>query len=337
MVRKFTNLVTLPLPLLSFLAIPFVGGSSSTVNFVIFWFIWSALVASHDPLTVEIGGLALIRTLFFLLPALGFLAFDCALPGMSKKLKASGRSQLPLHLGRDKLLHVVAVAVCNVLLSVVVQGGLELLATRLLHLRSLVRVTAMVPLPWNLVKDVVKGYILQGVLRYFIHRHLLHTYASPCQKNHLAWTHSLSFPLSIAAAYDHPMNYLLLSWLPVVLPAYFFRFHVLSLHIITAIVSLQELLVFSGYTVLPLPILLGGMARRQEDHFDSTAAGKPGNFGQLGLLDLFLGTTCADDDDVVADAQQEADRHNVKERVEDKVNAAAGTRRRSNRRGRGRA
>lgn len=42
---KVTSFLTLPLPLLSFLAIPLYGGSSTTVSLVFFYLTWSALVS----------------------------------------------------------------------------------------------------------------------------------------------------------------------------------------------------------------------------------------------------------------------------------------------------
>jgi len=115
-----------------------------------------------------------VRTIFFLLPALAFLAFDCAAPNVSKGIKAKGEKHLPSQLSRNKLVEVAAVATLNVLLSVALQGGLELFATKVLHLRSLLKVTAAVPLPWSTAKDVLRGLLLRGTLRYIAHRFLLH-------------------------------------------------------------------------------------------------------------------------------------------------------------------
>lgn len=47
-VSKATSLATLPLPLLSFLVLPFYGGSSTTVSLVFFYLTWSALVLRYD-------------------------------------------------------------------------------------------------------------------------------------------------------------------------------------------------------------------------------------------------------------------------------------------------
>lgn len=323
LISKVTSFVALPLPLLSFLALPFFGGSPATVNLVIFYLTWSALVASHGPLTVEVGGTLLVRLFCFLLPALGFLAFDCVLPNLSKGIKARGEKQLPLRLSRNKLVEIAGVAAFNVLLSVAIQGGLELLSTEVLHVRSLLKVTSLVPLPWTILKDVAKGIAMRAVLRYSAHRYLLHTYNTPLKTWHRQWQHSIELPFSLLAAYDHPVNYLLSQWLPVFLPAYVFRFHVLTWHILLAVASLEELFVYSGYAVLPSSIVLAGMARRTDAHFVAVQDGKyVGNFGHLGLLDFVCGTTCKDEVDVVDDLQSEATKHRFQEHAEDAVQAA---------------
>lgn len=328
-ISKVTSFVSLPLPLLSFLVLPFLGGSSTTINLVFFYLTWTSLVATHDPLTVELYGTLLVRLLFYLLPALGFLAFDSFVPAFSKGIKARGERQLPTQLHRNKLLEVVGVAVVNVLLPVVVQGGLELWTTHGMHLRSLLKVTTIVPLPWTIAKDVAWGLALRGGLRYAIHRFLLHTYASPLKTWHCQWQHSVELPFSLIAAYDHPVNHLLSQWLPVFLPAYLWRFHVLTWHILLAIVSLEDLFVYSGYAVLPSNIVLAGMARRTDAHFDTVFNGKRiGNFGHLGLLDFVCRTTCEDSVNVVDDMQSETEKHHLRQRAKDVVQSSqAGVRR----------
>lgn len=278
---------------------------------------------SHDHLTIELYGTLAIRCFLFLLPALGFLGFDCIVPKISRRVKARGREHLPLRLGRDKLLRIAGIAVGNVLLSILLQTFMEILFSRILHLRSLIKVSPTIPLPWSMAKDILGGLVLRGLVHYLIHRYYLHTYDTVLKSWHLGWQHSIDFPFSIVAAYDHPVNYLLAVWMPTILPAYLFRWHVLTWHLFTALTSLEELFVFSGYSVLPSTIILAGMARRTEAHFDSVKAGKDvGNFGRLGLMDLVIGSSCQDEEDVLDDLDQEVEKHNVKERAQGTVNSA---------------
>ncbi|KAK3056137.1 hypothetical protein LTR09_002643 [Extremus antarcticus] len=313
---KITSLLSLPLPFLSFLALPFFGTSTTTINLVFFYLTWSALVLSHDQLTVELYGTLAVRLLCFVLPACGFLGFDCLVPSLSKSIKNRGASQSPLPLGRKKLLEVVGFSLLNVCLALVLQAALEFFFTDILHTRSILKVTSAVPWPLTMLKDVAMGLAIRGVLIYLIHRFLLHTYDSPLRTWHLQWQHSVRLPFSLIAAYDHPVNYLISQWLPMYLPAYIFRFHVLTWHLFVALCSLEELFVYSGYSVLPSSIILGGMARRTDEHFAVVHKGKTtGNFGRFGILDLVCGTTCSNEDDAVDDMQAEAEKHNVQERA----------------------
>ena len=116
---------------------------------------------------------------------------------------------------------------------------------------------------------------------------------------------------------------LLLHWLPAFLPAYLFRFHVLTWHFFIALCSLEELFVFSGYSVLPSTIILLGMARRNDEHFDVVYEGDDvGNFGRTGILDFCCGTSCQGEDDAMDDIQKEVEKHQVQERAEGALNGA---------------
>lgn len=320
---KLTGLLSLPLPFLSFLAFPFFGGTSTTISVAFFYLTWTSLVLSRDQLSIEFYGTLIARLLCFLLPALGFLAFDCALPGMSKNLKARGREHSPLKLDRKVLAEIAGVATFNVLLGVLLQVALEVLSTRVFHLKSILRVTVGVDLPWNIIKDVARGFVLRGVVHYVVHRYVLHTHESPLKSWHKAWQHRVSLPFSIVAAYDHPMNYLLAQWLPAFLPAYLFRFHVFTWCLFLGLCSLEELFIFSGYTVLPSTIMLVGMAQRCDGHFASVHDGpEVGNYGRWGVLDLFCGTGCRSGDDIADDLQEEAEKHNVESRTKSAVKGA---------------
>jgi hypothetical protein len=261
--------------------------------------------------------------LCYLLPALAFLAFDLGLPDISKNVKARGKRQLPGNLSRQRLIRLATVAVGNVILAILVQAALEVVVTRILHLRSLIKVTTILPLPLTIVVDILKGLACRSALSYFVHRYLLHTFDSPLKSWHKQWQHSVTAPFSLLSSYDHPINYLLHSWLPTFLPAYLFRWHVLTWHAFLIITSLEELFVFSGYAVLPSSIILTGMARRSEAHFDSVQnRGQVGNYGHLGLLDFCLGTACKHEDDIIDDVKSEADKHRLQDRIDAAVQAA---------------
>ncbi|KAK6443361.1 hypothetical protein LTR95_000187 [Oleoguttula sp. CCFEE 5521] len=292
LVSKVTSFISLPLPLLSFLALPVFGGTSTSVNLLLFWITWSSLILTHDPLNVEAYGTLAVRLLFFLLPALAFLGFDAAVPGASKGIKAYGDKHLPSSLGRERILKIAGIATLNVLVAVALQAALEVLTTDFLHGRSILKVTSMVPLPWNIAKDLLKGVALRGVTHYLVHRYLLHTYKSPLKTWHLKWQHSVPF-----------------------LPAYLFRFHVLTWHIFVALISLEDLFINSGYAVLPSSIILAGMARRTDAHFITAKRGDVCNFGHTGFLDLVFGTACKDTTTLAGDLEEENEVHHLGERA----------------------
>lgn len=147
------------------------------------------------------------------------------------------------------------------------------------------------------------------MFQYYIHRFILHP-SSPnyISKLHNAYFHSITSPYSFATHYDHPLSYILFRFLPTYLPAALFRTHLLTYLLFLAIISLEETLTLSGYSTVP-GIMLGGIARRQDLH--SQGRGK-GNFAPWGLLDWVHGTSIGPD--VIDDAKDEADKHNVKER-----------------------
>lgn len=108
--------------------------------------------------------------------------------------------------------------------------------------------------------------------------------------------------------------------------------------LLLGVFSLEEVFTYSGYNVLPSTIMLKGMARRVDAHMLSEGKG---NYGPLGVMDWFHGTTLGAD--VMDDLQQEMEKHNVQERTGkaidgagDTANGLAGKLRDKARKGRGR-
>lgn len=87
-----------------------------------------------------------------------------------------------------------------------------------------------------------------------------------------------------------------------------FRLHLLTYLVLESLVSLEETLALSGYAAIP-GIMLGGIARRQDQHNQSQGKG---NFAPWGLMDWIHGTSIGAD--VVDDMKDEAEKHNVAER-----------------------
>ncbi|KAL8839417.1 MAG: hypothetical protein Q9170_001757 [Blastenia crenularia] len=304
----------LSIPALSFLLIPTFSSYSTSLNLLFFYVTWSTLILSNSPLKVEVLGTLSIRVLFYLLPALGFLAFDGAAPNLAVKVKEQGETALPMgdEQGgpKGRWWKVALVSTANVLLGVAIQSGVELFFTKVLHIRSALRISTSLPMPWAIAIDLIRGLFLREILSYALHRYALHHPDSPLTDYHMNWQHTISAPYSFVANYDHPLAYIVHVFLPTYLPALLFRFHLLTYHMYLAIVSLEETFAYSGYNILPSGLILGGIARRQERHL--MGEGK-GNYGCFGIVDFVAGTTLGED--VVDDIREEAENTHVQERV----------------------
>ena len=162
----------LSIPALSFLIIPTFSSYSTSLNLLFFYLTWSTLILSNSPLKIELVGTLAIRILFYILPSLGFLAFDSSAPKLAAGIKEHGEDALPLSDGpRDKKgrwWKIALVSVGNVLLGVALQAGIELLFTQVMHIRSALRITTTIPLPWSIALDLVKGLLLREVSGFLI-------------------------------------------------------------------------------------------------------------------------------------------------------------------------
>ncbi|KAI9814415.1 MAG: hypothetical protein M1827_003271 [Pycnora praestabilis] len=292
--------VVASLPILSFLMIPSMGSYSTSLNLLFFYMTWSTLILSHSPLNIELLGTLAIRALFFILPSTLFLIFDSAIPSVAVNLKAQGEVALPVRTssGEEKRSKrtpwwaVVALAVLNILMGVALQAGVEYLFTEVIKIRSALKVTTTLPMPWGIAKDLARGLALREVMQYYIHRYALHSPSSPVASLHESWQHSIEAPYSFVAHFDHPLTWFLWRWLPTYGPAIIFRFHLLTYFLLLIIVSFEETFSFSGYSTLPSALILGRIARKQDIHLMS---GGKGNFAPLGLMDWIHGTSIGSD------------------------------------------
>lgn len=127
-------------------------------------------------------GTLAIRTLFFILPSLLFLLFDSIIPSVSVSFKTQGESALPTRTsggsrrgGRSQWYQVIGLSLFNIVLCIGIQSGVELLFTEVIGIRSALKVTTTLPMPWSILKDVGRTLVLREVC--FIKFH--------CQRNRL--------------------------------------------------------------------------------------------------------------------------------------------------------
>lgn len=155
------------IPFLSFLLIPTVSSYSTSLNLLFFYITWSTLVWSHPPLKVELVGTAAVRVIFYLIPSVLFFLFDVLLPSAAIVLKAQGEVGLPSGSKRrksgKKVYKVAGWAVFNLLLSIAVQWGIEYLLTKVLGIKSALKVSTTLPMPWGIAKDLLKGMLSREV------------------------------------------------------------------------------------------------------------------------------------------------------------------------------
>ncbi|PGH21487.1 hypothetical protein AJ80_03155 [Polytolypa hystricis UAMH7299] len=282
-------------PMLSFLLIPAMSSYSTSLNLLFFYMTWATLVLSHPPLKVEMVGTIAVRALFYLLPSTLFYLFDILVPSGAIVLKAQGHDGLPGgkrgKMGK-KQAKIVGWAMLNLASAIALQGLIEFALTRVLGVKSALRVSTRLPMPWAIGKDVALGLLVREILHYTLHRYTLHSTTSFVAKCHESWYHSLPAPYPLTAHYDHPLAYLVSRFVPTFLPAALLRFHLISYIIYLSIISVEETFAYSGYKALPTSFFLGGVARRMDLH----VLGKGyGNFGAWGILDWVLGTTIGED------------------------------------------
>lgn len=302
------------LPFLSLVLIPTTGSWSTTVNFFFFYLTWYTLILSHPPLRVELIGSLAVRVVFYVLPSAVFFAFDFLFPTAAVSAKAQGTFGLPLKgASRARTLQyfrIVGWSLANVLLAALAQLTIEFLLTKVLLFRSALRVSTTLPTPFAIIVDVVRGYLVREVLTYIIHRYALHGSKSFLAKAHQSWYHDIDAPFPLCASYDHPAAYLLHTFLPIYLPAFLFRFHLLTYLLFLTLISLEETFAYSGYSTVPTNFILGGIARRTDDH---VLHGGEGNYGRLGLVDWAMNTTLGGS--LIDDVGDEAEKHDVERRA----------------------
>lgn len=162
------------LPCLSLFLVPVLSSYTTTLNLLFFYMTWTTLVLSHPPLRVELFATATIRLLFYLLPSLLFFLFDILTPSAAVVIKAQGEAGLPGGSSRRarirwREIKVALWGVGNVVFGIVVQGVLEVLRTRGLGVKSAVRVGLKLPMPWEMVRDLMRGFLGREVSCLSIH------------------------------------------------------------------------------------------------------------------------------------------------------------------------
>jgi hypothetical protein len=65
--------------------------------------------------------------------------------------------------GRPEWYSVLGLSLLNVFLGVAIQAGVEFLFTEVLGIRSALKVTTTLPMPWSIAKEIVRSLLLREV------------------------------------------------------------------------------------------------------------------------------------------------------------------------------
>jgi hypothetical protein len=163
----------LSVPVLGYLLMPSLGMYSTSLNLLFFYMTWSTLVLSQSPLKVEIVGTLAVRLVFFVIPSAFFLLFDTLLPSLAVGIKTQGAPALPTRTGgvagarrgdgRPQWYQVIGLSLFNICLAVAIQACIEILFTDVFQIRSAVKVTTTLPMPWSIAKEMLKALLLREV------------------------------------------------------------------------------------------------------------------------------------------------------------------------------
>ena len=259
---------------------------ASSLNVLFFYMTWATLILSHPPLRIELLGSFAIRLIFYWIPTLIFTAFDNLMPGLSNDLKIR-RGRLPS--GRDQF-WIGINALTNQIIATALQGLIHFAYSRLLmHKTPVFDIGTTLPMPWTLLTEILFIFSVREILTYILHRFVMHNHQRWRTLSRLHSTRhrlSKSSMFSLRAQYAHPIDYILLQVLPIYLPAYLRRVHLLTLFLALAIWSLESALIYSGYDIFWG--LLGGTVRRIGRHH--SPGGEKMDFGVWGIIDWVAGT-----------------------------------------------
>lgn len=163
----------LSVPVLGYLLMPSLGTYSTSLNLLFFYMTWSTLVLSQPPLKVEIVGTLTVRLLFFVIPSAFFLLFDTLLPSLAVGIKRQGAPALPTRTGgiagarrgdgRPQWYQVIGLGLFNVCLAVAIQAGIEILFTDVFQVRSALKVSTTLPMPWSIAKEMLRALLTREV------------------------------------------------------------------------------------------------------------------------------------------------------------------------------
>lgn len=235
--------------------------------------IWSNVVASHSPFTIDIVGTLVIQVVFWWIPSAIYVSLDSLFPDFAARHKIQPALKQPT--GAD-IRYAVYVSLRNQLLVLAIHVSLILVSITT-NRPSPFKVTATLPDLGSFIYDFAVCVIAREILFYYSHRlfHIPSLYRR-IHKIH----HKFKAPVSFASQYAHPIEHLIANTLPIALPPAAINTHILTMWVFLAWQLLETTTVHSGYD------FFGGAAKRHDRHHERFDV----YFGGLPWLDWVHGT-----------------------------------------------
>ncbi|KMP04841.1 sterol-4-alpha methyl oxidase [Coccidioides immitis H538.4] len=233
---------------------------------------WEGICARYPPGWIEGVGSAAVQFFGFILPGLGFLAFDILKPASFASRKIQQPCKQP---SKQQMLSC---------LGLVFGNQLFLIASHFFLLRisnyelTPFRMDSQLPSILEVVINCAVGAILRDVVFYYVHR-LMHTKILYRRIHRIH--HEFRAPIALAAIYSHTIDHVLVNAMPIYISMAVQRVHFLTLMLFASVAVFDAAVSHSGYSLFRLPSV--------ENHDIHHEKGNI-NFGILGVMDWLHGT-----------------------------------------------
>lgn len=140
-----------------------------------------------------------------------------------------------------------------------------------------IRSPRTLPTALETVRDTLLFFLGREILGYSLHRYILHhpRVYRYCHKQH----HKFANPFSMASQYGHPLEHVLITYIPIIIPAAWLRMHILTYFLCRALAQAETAIIHSGFNI-------GHLTQIHDLHHEKSEV----YFGNYGLMDYVMGT-----------------------------------------------